>query len=360
VNVELLTPDRLEASDLVAWRQMQHASGLDNPFLSPEFTLAVAGSKAGVHIARIEAEDGPAGYFPFERHRGGIGHPVGAGLSDCQGVVHAPGLHWSGAALLEACGLAVIEFDHLVANQSGFGATVTRTDPSPTVDLHAGWDGYIQARRSASRSFRRLMARWDALYEDHREVRFEYHTADPQVLNTLFAWKSSQYRRTGRVDRFAKPWIRDLVGTLMRSSSEHFQGVLACLWVDGQPIAVQAALATSAVMSLWFPAYSLEFARYSPGNILRLELIRAASEQGIGCIDMGKGLSVHKEHLKTSEIRVAEARVERSCARAWIHRAYREPPRRIERFVLDHPRLRVAARHTLARIGQARVGAHGG
>ncbi len=135
--------------------------------------------------------------------------------------------------------------------------------------------------------------------------------------------------------------------------------MLACLWADGEPIAVQAALATRSVLALWFPAYRPDFARYSPGNVLRLELIQAAAERGIATIDMGKGFSPHKEQLKTGELQVGEARVERRGARALIHRAYQEPPRRIERFVLDRPRLRLAARRTLARIGQARVTAHG-
>ncbi|MEA2147344.1 MAG: hypothetical protein QOG59_2931 [Solirubrobacteraceae bacterium] len=80
------------------------------------------------------------------------------------------------------------------------------------------------------------------------------------------------------------------------------------------------------------------------------------AERGIAWLDMGKGYSVHKEILETGELQVAEAWVHRRSPGAWLYRAYREPPRALERFVLDHPRLRVAARRTLKRVGALRRG----
>jgi CelD/BcsL family acetyltransferase involved in cellulose biosynthesis len=358
--IDVAPPANLSAGDLATWREIQRTSiALANPFLSPEFTRAVAEVKPGVRVARLSSAGRTIGFLPFERARTGIGRPIASGLSDAQGVVHAEAPGCDAGALLEACGIAVLEFDHLVAGQPVFAEHVRRTEPSPIIDLTEGYGAYIEARRAGSRSFRRLLARHAALHAEQRDVRFEYRTLDPGAFAALFAWKSDQYRRTGRVDRFAKPWVRRLLSRLMATEGEHFSGVLACLRVDGQPVAVQAALATSSVLSLWFPAYDLAFARYSPGNLLRLELIRAAAERGIERIDMGKGFSVHKEHLKTGDIEVAEARIERRGARALANRAYRVPPRRVERFVLDHPRLRLAARRTLARIGGARVAVQG-
>lgn len=39
-------------------------------------------------------------------------------------------------------------------------------------------------------------------------MRFVLDEREPEALRTLMGWKSAQYRRTGRRDRFAKPWIR--------------------------------------------------------------------------------------------------------------------------------------------------------
>lgn len=358
MKIEVFSLRRIKAADVAAWRALQSASTeLQNPFLTPEFALAVAAVRPRAEVARLSDGDQAVGFLPFERGRAGVGRPVGAGLSDYQGMVCAPGLRWSPTELLRACRLSVIEFDHLVTGQDPLDAYLRRRDASPIIDLAGGYDAYVERRRS--RSLRRLVARRDALFAELGEVRFEFHTAAEPAFDALFEWKSAQYRRTGRADRFARPWIRTLVRELMATETEHFRGVLSALWVGERPIAVQAGLASHASLSLWFPAYDPEFASYSPGNVLRLELIRAAAERGFRHIDMGKGFSVHKEQLKTGERLVGEALVARRSPQALLHGALREPPRRVERFVLDHPRVRVAARHTLARLGQARVVADG-
>jgi CelD/BcsL family acetyltransferase involved in cellulose biosynthesis len=140
----------------------------------------------------------------------------------------------------------------------------------------------------------------------------------------------------------------------MATQGEEFSGLLAVLRVGGRPIAVQGCLAGPEVLSLWFPAFDPAWGRYSPGMILRRKVIEAAASRGIRTVDMGKGHSLHKELLGTGEVLVAEARVARRSPAAVAHRLCTEPPRRVERFVLDHPRLRLAARQTLARIGAAR------
>jgi CelD/BcsL family acetyltransferase involved in cellulose biosynthesis len=357
VKIDVLRPQELAAADLARWRELQQARPeLLNPFLGPEFTLAVAAVKPRVQVAKLTEAGRVVGFFAFERGFAGAGRPIAAGVSDAQGVVAAADLQWDPQELLAACGLAVIEFDHLIGGQAPFEPYVRRREASPVLDLRDGFDAYVRARRSASRSFRRVLSRRRALAAEHPSLRFDFHRADDQTLSQLLAWKSAQYRRTGRRDRFAKPWIRGLLAHLMASDGEHFRGALACLSVDGRPIAIEACLVSERVLAMWFPAYSPGFERYSPGNVLRLELARAAAERGIGWLDMGKGYSVHKEIFKTGELQVAEACVRRPSPAAWLHRAYREPPRAIERLVLDHPRLRVAARQTLRRLGTLRGG----
>jgi CelD/BcsL family acetyltransferase involved in cellulose biosynthesis len=44
----------------------------------------------------------------------------------------------------------------------------------------------------------------------------------------------------------------------------------------------------------WFPTYDPEFARYSPGTALFTETIRAATQHGIDCVDMGYGEQQYK------------------------------------------------------------------
>lgn len=352
-EISLIHPGRLAAYELAAWRDMQRRSrALAHPFLTPEFALAVSAVRPQTRVAVLHQGSEPAGFMAFERGRLGLGRALAPGVSDVQGLVHRPGLTVDPVGLLARCRLAVLDFDHLLAGQ--FPGAVSRLEPSPVIDLPAGAEPYLEARARASRTFRRAGTKMQALRRDFGRVSFEWHSPAPDAFAALVRWKSAQYRRTGRIDRFAKPWIRELVQGLMSTETDAFAGRLAVLRVDGRPVAVQAALAAHGVLALWFPAYDPDFARYSPGVALRLEIIKAASEHGIARIDMGKGHSQHKELLKTGETMVAEARVECPGARALLHRLYQEPPRRVERFVLDRPRLRVAARHTLARLGGLR------
>jgi CelD/BcsL family acetyltransferase involved in cellulose biosynthesis len=356
MRVSVRHPAELAAGELAAWRAMQRASGrLANPFLAPDFALAVAAVKPQARVAVLSDGGEPAGFLAFERGPFGLGRPIGAGVSDAQGVVHGDGLAWDPDELLAGCGLATLEFDHLVDDQPPWASYIQHREPSPIIDLTGGYEAYVARRRAESRSFRRGLARQETLERQHRDLCFEYHSTAPDALAALMSWKSAQYRRTGRVDRFAKPWIRELVGRLMRTRGEEFAGVLAVLRVVGRPIAVQACLASSSVLALWFPAFDPAWARYSPGIVLRRRLLEAAAARGIHYVDMGKGHSPHKELLKTGEFMVAEARVERHGPRALVHRLYRDPPRRVERFVLDHPALRRAARHTLVGIGSVRT-----
>ncbi|MCZ9338493.1 GNAT family N-acetyltransferase, partial [Streptomyces sp. TRM76130] len=74
------------------------------------------------------------------------------------------------------------------------------------------------------------------------DVRFVFDERDPAALRTLMAWKSAQYRRTGRRDRFAQRWITGLVGRLAGTRAPECTGTLSVLYADGQPVAAHFGL----------------------------------------------------------------------------------------------------------------------
>ncbi|MGE3252958.1 GNAT family N-acetyltransferase [Pseudonocardia sp.] len=304
-------------------------------------------------VAVLSGPGGALGFFPFETGPFGYGKPIAAGLTDCQGLVHAPGLEWDPRELLRRCGLAIWEFDHLVCGLEPLEPFVLCHAPSPVIDLRGGFPAYL-AGRTASR-IRDLPRRRRKLTREHGEPRFVYNSDDRAALRTVLAWKSAQYRRTGRSDRFARRWIVELVETLLATRTPAFSGLLSVLYAGDTIVAGHVGLRSEQVVPTWFPAYNPDFARYSPGLLLHLELARAAADAGVLQVDLGRGAKDYKEWLKTGDLTVAEGRVTRRVPGAALHWARREPARRLRNTVTAHPVLFRAADRALKATGRVRI-----
>ncbi|MEV5320050.1 GNAT family N-acetyltransferase [Streptomyces sp. NPDC052687] len=363
MDISVYRPGELTAADRAAWTALQakaHLHGapqLANPFLSPEFALAVGRYRRGVRIAVVREGGEPAAFLPFQRSAAGVGRAVGLGLSDAQGVVHRPGFTWDAGRLLRACGLAVWEFDHLVDGQRPFEAGISGTFPSPVMDVDQGYDTYLAGLRERSPKFTRTtLAKERKLDRDTGGLRYVHDERDPAALRTLMEWKSAQYRRTGRSDRFAQDWITDLVRHLFHTRTDRFAGNLSVLYADGRPVAAHFGLRSERVLACWFPAYDPAFAKYSPGLILHLRMAEAAAADGIAYLDLGRGRKEYKESLKTRDIRVSEGWVTRRHPVALGHRARRAPVRALRNAVVSRPELFEPADRLLKRVGKIRSG----
>jgi CelD/BcsL family acetyltransferase involved in cellulose biosynthesis len=356
VNVSVVRPAELGTAELAQWRRLQWGNPrLQNPFLSPEFTLAVGRVRANARVAVLEQGQEVVGFFPYEVHGRRIGKPIGSGLSDCQGLIHAPGLEWDPRALLKGCGLAVWEFDHLIADQSPFAPYHAVRERSPVMDLSDGYEGYLEGRRQASRrTVKTTFAKQRKMEREVGALRFDFDVRDPAALGTLMRWKSAQYRRTLRHDRFAKPWIVQLVEDLLLTRTRECAGTLSMLYVDDRPVAGHLGLCSQTVLACWFPAYDVAFAKYSPGLFLHFQMAEAAAARGVRSLDLGKGQAEYKESLKTGDLAIAEGWVERPSPVAVIRRIQRAPKHRAMRFILDRPELLDRARRGLKQLGALR------
>ncbi len=358
MRVSVARPDELGTRELDRWLDMQRRDpGLANPFLSAPFTQAVARARGNCLVAVLTDDQGPVGFLPYERRALGIGRAVGAGVSDCQGLVHAPGLDWEPRALLRSCGLAVWEFDHLLAGQAPFEPYHVVAERSPVLDLSQGWRHYLDGRRPTTRKLVK-----STLYKERRlarevgDVRFEYDARDPAALRALMGWKSSQYRRTGRYDRFARGWIVQLAEELYQTRSRELAGVLSVLYAGERPVAAHFGIRSDTVLSWWFPAYDVGCSKYSPGLVLLLRLAEAAAGAGIAQLDLGKGHEGYKESFKTADVGIAEGWVGRWSAGAVVGWARRAPRRLGRGFVVRHPLVRRAARGGRDQFGRLRGG----
>ncbi|MGW4420971.1 GNAT family N-acetyltransferase [Streptosporangium sp. NPDC004631] len=356
MRVSIVHPRDLGAPDISRWRALQEADpAFDNPFLSPEFTVAVGELQDRVRVAVLHDGADTVGFFPFERHPMGIGRPVAAGLTDAQGLVHAKNIELDPQRLIKSCGLGVFEFDHLVAGQPLLSERHTR-HPSPIIDLRDGYDSYIETiKLSSGKTYRSTAYKTRKLQRDAGPLRHDYATVEPAALQTLLGWKTDQYRRTGRADRFSRPWIVELVERLLSTDTEHFGGVLDMLYVDGRPVAGHFGVRTATTLAGWFPAYDVSFAKYSPGLIHHLAMAEKAAQAGIEVIDMGRGEKEYKEKLKNGEYQVAEGRIARPSTGAGLHWVVRVPVRKARGTVLANPALRSTADRLLKTFGRLRT-----
>lgn len=328
---------------------------LGNPFLSPEFAIAAGRVRPAARVAVLS--DGPllAGFFPFERHRFGAGCPVAAALTDCQGLVHVPGVEWDARELLRACHISAWQFNHLVDGQDPFAAYRSAIASSPVVDLGEGFDTYLKKLRGRAPRFVKSLARKSRkLAREIGPVRFEVNPADPSALRLLMRWKSAQYRRTGRPDRFARRWVVELVESLADVRDSGFSGMLSVLYVADVPVAVDFNLRFDDTLAAWFTAYDIAYAKHSPGVIQLLRLIEVSASLGIRLIDLGKGAKLYKDEIKSGDIFVGEGVVTGQSPLAAVHRARVASVQRVTRTVRANRYLFQAADWVLKRYGRSR------
>ncbi|MCT9077351.1 GNAT family N-acetyltransferase [Streptomyces fulvoviolaceus] len=358
-EITIHRPEELSTELRRAWhRAMDDSPDYANPFLAPEFAAGVGRYRAGARVAVLHEHAEPVGFLPYERNSFGVGRAIGLGLSDAQALVHRPGVTWDTQELLKACGLSVFEFDHLVEEQKPFGRHVTGTFASPVIDLKDGDgdDGYAEWLRGAYPGLAKTTLKKERrLARDLGEMRFVFDERDPRALPTLMRWKSAQYRRTGRMDRFARPWIVDLVNHLYQVREEHFTGVLSVVYAGDRPVAAHFGPRSRTVFAPWFTAYDPELRYYSPGLIMHLRMAQAAGRDGVRLMDLGRGDKEWKDWLKTRELRVGEGFATRPHPVAAAHRLWRRPVRGLRNTVLAHPGLREPADRLLKTVGTLRT-----
>lgn len=364
MEAAVLRPHELGPGEEEAWRSMQRADPLlANPFLAPEFTRAVARQRGSARVAVLTQQGRTAGFFPFERRPLGLATPIGSGMCDCQGLVHAAGFEWEAAELLRACGLQAWRYDHLTAGQHAFEDGSTRRSTSPIIDLSGGYLAYLEHITAQHPHFLRDLRRKERrLVREAGELRFVFDDTDPRMLERLMAWKSAWHRAKGQVDLFARPGMRELVADLHRTRSGTCTGVLSVLYADGRPVSCHFGLSSRRILTYWFAAHDPEFAKRSPGLLLHLWTAEAAADRGMAHIDLGKGDEAHKQCLKNGDLPLSEGWVDRGTATAALCRRQSQAAGRLRAAVAGSPALRDAAlrgQRAYARLQTAVAGRRG-
>lgn len=359
MQVDVVRPRELATPQRARWSQLQlETEGLDSPFLSSEFAVAVGEVRQNTRVAVVSDRGRTVGYFPFERNRRGHGIALAKGLSDVQGVVAPADLDLVLDEVLSACGLRLFRFDHLLAAQEGWFARLPSrffVESSPALDLSAGFDGYLSAQQSKSKSlFQSTARKRRKLVREHGPVRLVFHEPDHAVLDQVLAWKSSQYRRTGRVDRFADAGNRALAHGLLDVQEAGFGAPLSVMYAGDSMVAAHFGLRSHRTLAWWFPVYDPEFGAYSPGLVLCLDLARAMGDEGLTLLDLGKGDESYKDRLSNTALSLLNGSVALSRPTQALQTARQWPTEQVMNLLLGSPRLRELSRSALAQTGQLR------
>ncbi len=313
MKISVIRPAELGPAELSAWRDIQAAdTTLRSPFLAPEFTLAVGRARPAARVAVLEDGGRPVGFFPFETRRRLVGVPIGAGMTDCQGIVLAAGVRVEAGELLAGCRLPVWEFDHLLAGQPTFAPYHQRVVDSPLMALSAGYPAYVADRMAAGDVIRQANRKQRAMVRELGPERFVWEDKDEAAMATLRAWKSAQYQRTQQYDRFAVPWVDRVLRELAAHPVAGCELVLSSVYAGDRLVAAHLGLRSETVLAYWFPAYDPDLSKYSAGILLCLRMAEAAAADGLDHIDLGKSHALYKERLRNVGLPVAEGMVDRS------------------------------------------------
>jgi CelD/BcsL family acetyltransferase involved in cellulose biosynthesis len=281
-----------------------------SPYFRYEFTEAVARARSDVRIAVLEDEGELVGFFPHHAPYGGIVRPVGAPMSDYQGIVAGDHSRLDPQRVVKATGGSAIVFDNWYSPQGGLPEARREREGSVIVDLAGGAGAYFEERTRLHRDhFRKTARRLRAAERDFGPVRVELGDASGEAFATLSAWKQAQYLSTGKLNVLRIGWVKSVLDDLRAREGDEFGGLTASLWFGDRLAAVEFGLVGDDVYHSWFPAYDPQLARYSPGLLLLHGLFERANGRGLKRIDLGRGGAHYKKYYASYEVPLDQGRM---------------------------------------------------
>lgn len=294
------------------WRSLADDGSTVSPFLHPEYARLVGEVRPDVEVGVITEGSDPVGFLPFQRSRMGVGSPVGGRLCDLSGALVRSDATWCPERLTKGLGLRSLRMACVPSAMQAFAPYTGPTVPSRLLDLSDGYEAFRQDVDSESSVLKQTERKARKLERDVGPIRFEWHNPESAVFEKLVEWKAAQRKATGTPDVLSLPWVQPFLDRLRRHDSGNFAGVLSTLWVGDELAAAHLGMRSRHVLHYWLPAYSAEYARYSPGLITLLRMAEAAADRGILRIDLGPGQERYKTRMGTRAMDVSTVTVNAS------------------------------------------------
>ncbi|WP_291841848.1 GNAT family N-acetyltransferase [Maricaulis sp.] len=311
MRTQIVSIEDISAGQIAQWNDWACPDGkLVSPYLRFEFAQTVARARADARIAIIEDGGETIGYFPHHAAHGGIVRPIGAPMSDYQGVIARDPARIIPERLARAAGGSALVFENWHGPLRENRSMQRQRCGSHIADLGQDGTAFLEARRALHKDhFKKTARRQRAAIRDFGEVRVTLGDPDGQAFAALSTWKQAQYRDTGKLNVFGVDWVQEVLRDLRQREGDEFSGLTAALWFGDRLAAVEFGLVAGDIYHSWFPAYDPELARYSPGLLLLHGLFEQAPERGLNRVDLGRGGDHYKKHYASHSVPLADGRV---------------------------------------------------
>lgn len=294
-GTELIAVHELDTADVVRWRAWQCAEErLRAPTLSIAYLAILAANRSDVRIARLTSAVGIA--FLGVHVANARWSAAGLLFNDWQALIRDPEAGPDASYLAELPDLTVGSWrpDAPLPTEAG------RLHPSVgyAVRLDDGLEAYLLDRRAhALDHLKKIRRRLRALEEAHGPVRLVWPDPSDAARRQLLAWKSTQFRRTGRHDILSSRWIQAFIASAFASDHQDCRAELASLYAGDTLVAAEIGFTGLGVNQSWLAAYDPDHARFGPGTLLLQKIIEAAPARAITRIDLGPGHGGYKQYF---------------------------------------------------------------
>ncbi len=311
MRTKIVSIEDISAKQIVQWNKWACPNGkLVSPYFRFEFAETVARARPDVRVAVIEEDGETVGFFPHHTPHGGIVRPIGAPMSDYQGIIAADPDRIARKALVRAAGGSALVYDNWHGLTASPAAKTDAPAHSHIADLGTDGAAFLESRRALHKDhFKKAARRARAAERDFGPLRVALGDPDGIAFEALAEWKQNQYRDTGKLNVFGIDWVQRVLGDLRRREGQEFSGLTAALWFGDRLAAVEFGLVAADIYHSWFPAYDPELSRYSPGLLLLHGLMDKAPGRGLQRIDLGSGGDHYKKYYANAAAPLAPGRV---------------------------------------------------
>ncbi len=288
-DVEVLRVDSFTDDLRDKWEELRTRYQLDSPYFDFEFMQCVNEVRDDISVAILRDQDEIVGFFPFQRVGGKKAYPVGGLINDYHGIIGDPELqnHW--LTFLRKSILNSWRFHSMETVCPASEPYRYARIPCPYIDLSQGFQNYYRNATIHSSVFRRQSQKTSKMKRELGELRLEYNSRDPELLETVIRWKREKFKRTQAFDILSVDWTANLVRSVFQRELPNFYSTLNVLWAGDKLVAAHMGISTKSILHYWFPTFNYEFGKYSPGTQMFLMLAEEAASRGIKLIDLGYG-----------------------------------------------------------------------